>query len=424
MNSKRWTGLPIAVALGLCPVPSAAQEIPTEDRAALRAQAESLGAEVLPEVARLVGFSTYRPVRIEVTTKAELQESLMPSLRAMYGTDGLRRSGRVLAELGFWPRDFDLETELAALLIELMGGGYDPQRRTFYVLLDLPPQLKEPSMRRMVAAHELTHALEDQAGNMADHLRRGIADSDYSHLYNGIAEGIAYLTMMAVLQGVPVAQAPDPSAMLRSTYENMERNSSFPLFGRSPRYLREMLFGTALDGVGFCRAWLKDHPEGKLVSLLDSLPASGEQVLHYDKYREGDRPTRIDLTGLGPSLPAAWRLYDENTLGEAAIRTLCQTHEVTRESAGQIAAGWDGCRFAAFEDGDGKLSVLGLSAWDRPEDAQEFQDGLLRLLADCRDEADYAVQVDGSRVSFVVGVGDPEARLLASNALGGVPISP
>ncbi len=393
--------------------PSVAQE----DRAALVERTERLAAEILPKVAALNGFDAWQPVKIEAKTKAEMRSDMIPTIRELYGADGLARAGRVLTALGLLPAGYDLESGFGDLLVELMGGGYDPQRRVFYVLVDVPAAMRAPAAEQIVAAHELTHALEDQAGDMFPRLRRGVADWDFDHVHNCICEGMAYVTMMAVVQNVPLDQAPDAMALLQAIQAQLEASPDYPVLTAAPRYVKELIFGRAIRGTAFIRAVLRDRPGVKLAALLDSLPASAEQILHYEKYTEGDRPASIDLSALDGHLPPDWRPYFANSLSEFEILLLAESHDATRPSAASIAAGWDGCRFRAFETGDGSLAILGLAAWDTVEDAREFREGALRALADCSDSGTVAVEQSDRLVRFVVGLSDGPARQLASRAL-------
>jgi hypothetical protein len=70
----------------------------------------------------------------------------------------MQRSELVLKKFGLLPRDFDFEKLLVALLREQVAGYYDPKTKTVNLLDWVPMEEQEPVM-----AHELTHALQDQA---------------------------------------------------------------------------------------------------------------------------------------------------------------------------------------------------------------------------------------------------------------------
>jgi len=418
MMQRRIAGLLLMAGLAAGALPAGGESTSTTRRATIQREADSLTALLLPKIAEMNGFRESHAVVNEAATKPELRETLVPTAREYYGPDGFEKAGRVGSALGLLPPDYDLEAGTLGLLIELMGGGYDPLHKRIYVLADLPSSIAgNPSLKRMIAAHEITHALQDQNRDMAAEIRHGILYWDHGFLYNCVIEGIAYVTMMAILNDTSLAQAPDPTEMLQSTRRQMASSPEFKEYARSPRYVRESIFGAGFKGIAFCRALLREHPETKLATLLDSLPASSEQVLHFEKYKENDRPTPIDLSSLSDHLSADWEAYFANSLGEFHVQLLCESHEATEKTGEQIAAGWDGCQFQAFTDDEDRLVILGLSAWDTQPDAREFTEGFAQVLADIHDPETYAVEQDGRFVRFVIGPSEGEARRLSLEAL-------
>ena len=79
-----------------------------------------------------------------------------------------------------------------------------------------------------------------------------------------------------------------------------------------------------------------------------------------------------------------------------------------------LAAGWDGDRYAIFERGD-ELLLLWFTTWDDPGEATEFAQGYRQLLATkyADESAGNAVQVRGTDVLIVEGTEavDTEALL-------------
>jgi hypothetical protein len=261
-------------------------------------------------------------------------------------------------------------------------------------------------------AHELAHALQDQTLDLAAQQRRGLEDWDYDFLHNCVIEGLAYQTMMAVAAGTSLAAAPDPTPMLTASLEQLDTLPAYSAYADAPPYLREGLLGRALDGIAFVRAWLARHPDATASSLLERLPASGEQVLHPHKYEEADAPAAIDLRLLDERVPRDWRPYLENTLGEFEVRMMLRPRSGPEDSANAVAEGWDGCRFRAYEDEDGRLFVLGVSRWDSDRDADELVAALRRWAE--AESGRLAAAGRGSTVRFAFAPEGEEAdRLLA-----------
>jgi len=95
-----------------------------------------------------------------------------------------------------------------------------------------------------------------------------------------VIEGIAYQTMMAVVAGVSLAEAPDATDMLTATRSAMAASPAFPVFARTPPAVIEMVFGPAIHGLAFCRAYIQAHPQTSPLDLLTNTPVSSEQILH------------------------------------------------------------------------------------------------------------------------------------------------
>ncbi len=406
---KRSLLLPWLLVPLLAGVPEALAGSPGA-RDSAQARTELLASELLPQVAGLLGFADYGPVRIEAKDKAELRAMVVPTLREFYGAEGLERRSRVAGILGLIPPDYDLGRGMGELLVEVMGGGYDPLRHTYYTLIDKPPSLFDPQVEKMVAAHELTHALEDQVDDIAASLRRGATDWDYGFVYDAVIEGIAYQTMMAVVAGVSLAEAPDATDMLTRTRTAMAASPAFPVFARTPPAIIEMVFGPAIHGLAFCRAYIQAHPQTSPLDLLANLPVSSEQILHVDRYATDDRPATIDLSPLDDAVPAGWRPYLAGSLGEFDLRLCLEAQAATREGAAEAVAGWDGCRFATYETVAGELILVGLSAWDSPTDAGEFTQALAVALAGHEDPRTLAIEQSGSIVPFVIGAVAPATQ--------------
>ena len=403
--------------LVLCAPSAVAASTPAEQEGALERETQALVDEIVPRVAALNGFARPLPVRVEATTRANLSALVLPSLHEVYGEDGLQRSARMAAALGLLPDGYDLEAGMIEMVLAVMGAGYDPARDIFYVLTDLSPELQDSTQRRMMAAHEVTHALEDQASEMIVHQRRGATDWDYEFLYNCVAEGAAYLTMMAVVDETSLDQAADPTNLLLGAQRQMETAPGFEPWARAPRYLKDQLFAHAVTGIAFLKEWVRHHPGQGPAALFTQLPASGEQVLHYQKYVENDRPATLDLAGLDGSLPREWRPYAHGTVGEHQVAALLAEHPAVRDLASSVAAGWDGFDIRAFEDQAGGLVVLGLSAWDSADDAAEFRSAFEQVLATRHPAGSFAVEQSGSLVRIVIGVPDQELRRVALSAM-------
>ena len=292
------------------------------------------------------------------------------------------------------------------LLREQAGGAYDPRSGTLIGVSDLAREPDRAVSDRMILSHELAHALQDRVIDIARQSRLGLENIDYEYAVRAVIEGMAGGVMLAYAQNLPYDRLPDLQSFWRS---NLSRAAGAAL-SRSPRYLTEYLFSPYAEGGAFLQAWLKANPGKAMNDLLGRLPPSSEQVLHFEKYVEGDLPEEIDLSGARGILPGDWSLLYANTIGEFDLLQLFQAHEETRTSAAALAAGWDGCRFEAYQDAKGALILLGSSVWDGEEDAGEFSAGFRAVLGGFRAGDDHEVARNQARVHFVIGSADRSLR--------------
>jgi hypothetical protein len=167
--------------------------------------------------------------------------------------------------------------------------------------------------------------------------------------------------------------------------------------------MMETMLGVYLKGMGFVHQIVKnDWSEAS--RLYTEPPRSTEQILHPEKWRDRDDPVRIDFSSFEDSeLLDAWTLLDSNVVGEFQLRIIFNEFGMADRSA-NLAAGWDGDRYAVYQRGDDFL-LLWLTTWDGSAEAFEFAQGYQQLLATKyagQSEA-TAVHVSGSDVLVVEG---------------------
>jgi hypothetical protein len=155
--------------------------------------------EIAHRVERLRGLHFERPVRVEFVGQH-------PSSSALTGTtsgsgDGaLRREARHLVALGLLGADVDLSARFSRIEREGVLGYYDPDQKQVVVSRDgLDP------FTRVVVAHELTHALDDQHYNFT-RAGHGIRDSIGARAYQAVVEGDARRIQDAYRGTLPKAE--------------------------------------------------------------------------------------------------------------------------------------------------------------------------------------------------------------------------
>jgi len=139
------------------------------------------------------------------------------------------------------------------------------------------------------------------------------------------------------------------------------------VFSQAPLWLRESLIFPYLAGAEFVRNFARAHPGKQPFGSL--MPVSTEQILHFDHYEAGDRPSVLTFV---PPAPDTVRYEDD--LGEFEIRLLLQQFLDDEALATELATGWNGDRFRVLgADAD---VLVWYTAWDDSVAAKRFAKGL------------------------------------------------
>jgi hypothetical protein len=361
--------------------------------------------EMLPAILSLTGIQEREPVKTALLTRTELGRFFETNLKVEYPNEELKKRGRCFALIGLLPQGYDLENGFMTLLKEQAGAVYDPRSKTLIGLSDLPTEQRRNVNDRMILSHELTHALQDRVIDIVEESETALKNIDYEYALRAVLEGMASSVMIAHAQNLHYSELPNLQTFWRS-----QLSQGGGTLGGSPPYATEYLMSPYAEGGAFIQAWQKGNPDETMNDLLKRIPASSEQVLHFEKYAGGDKPTDFDLSRMHKTLPGHWKLFYANTLGEFELLELFRIHKETEANAPALAAGWDGCKFEAYEEKNGDLILLGSSVWDSEEDAEEFRDGFIKVLAESRPNGDYEVVRTKARVSFLIGPADESLR--------------
>ena len=113
--------------------------------------------EVLHDMSEITGLALVRPLKKTLRSRAEIRAYVIRQMDEDKNADERYADARSAEAFGLLPKGFDLDSFMVELLTEQIAGLYDPKAHEFYIADWIP--LED---QRMVMAHELTHALEDQ----------------------------------------------------------------------------------------------------------------------------------------------------------------------------------------------------------------------------------------------------------------------
>ncbi len=372
--------------------PAAVQKPPAVSAPTL----ERLADEVAREVEQLRGWTFKRPVKKERIPAARARLDIQRIVLAAQTPDRRAKLQAFLRVAGLIPHDCSLLATSLAVLDQQVAGYYEPETRTLK-LVDRPDPMPA-FVERMVLAHELTHALDDQTIDLASLMKPGSGTEDTDFVAAAIGEGSATSLM---LQDMLAAQKSGRFTLADlASYVAKELSRSQTL-EQLPRYFSAM-FASYVVGAAFLAkgdlATLMAMPDNRavgeaLLAARRALPRSSEQILHPEKYWDApraDQPVVFD-----DRAAAAWlgkpgrRVVHRDTLGELLTAILTAPRDEARRLADlQSAAswtnvgaeGWGGDRFyllGSRSDSDALKTTDGLqgvwmTAWDTPKDRDEF----------------------------------------------------
>lgn len=216
---------------------------------------------------------------------------------------------RLLVSLGVLSPDTDLRALLRGLLGAQVAGFYVPETDELVVRTAGGDGLG--AVDQIVLAHELEHALADQALGIPDPEPRP-ADSDGQLAALAVVEGDASLVMnLWALRNLSLADqlglAFDPT--LLTAQEGVEE---------APHFLAAQLLFPYLDGLGFVCEVFRDGGWGAVDRLYEDPPESSAQVMEPERYLADDEPDAAQSL----SAPGGWRERTTDTFGAAPLAWL------------------------------------------------------------------------------------------------------
>jgi hypothetical protein len=342
------------------------------ERPASATQTSGLNAteEVLESVSRLRGLAVKQTIKRGLKTRDEIEREVLRDLDESNSPEEMAAASKTFAKLGLIPKEFALRDYYVRLLREQVAGFYQPKTQEFYLAAWIPV-----SEQRIVIAHELVHALQDQHFNLRRFEKWPRGDSDAEIAAHALVEGDATIVMYKYAlaeQGLQSNQVAMNRLieMLKNDSEPVDA-TKYPALAQAPAVLRESLQFPYSYGAAFVNAILSARSLDGLNGVYDRLPASTEQVIHPDRYLLFDDPVKFDLSDLSVVLGQGWKRIDVDISGEFGFQIILGEF-LSKSRARVAAAGWDGDRYALYESSQGQLLLTVRTTWDTERDAREF----------------------------------------------------
>jgi hypothetical protein len=319
-------------------------------QAATHADFIAAADEVLNQMSQITGLRLRAPLKKSLRSREEIRAYVIKQMDEEKKPAERYAGARSAEAFGLLPKGFNLDKFLVEILTEQVEGLYDPKTQEFYIA-DWSP-LED---QRMVMAHELTHALEDQHFQIEawEHAARPNEDAELAR--DAVLEGSAMAAMMDYLMlgtGRSIKDIPDfdPSMLMGDL-------GTTPALQKAPPFIKDSLMFPYMNGLTFSATILRPTGWSGISRLFEKPPVSTQQILHPALYQSGKIPANVSLPSLERQLGPNWAKLDENVMGEFGWKEVLKQF-LDNDRAKTMAAAWDGDWYAVYEQKENKRLVL------------------------------------------------------------------
>ncbi len=348
--------------------------------------------EILAFDSKQTGLPIRKQVKRRLTSRDEVVAYLTKHMKDE-DVKRLQRSELVLKKFGLLPHDFDMEKLLVDLLREEVAGYYDPKTKTVNLLDWVPLEEQEP-----VLAHELTHALQDQAIGLDKWMRKGekdlgetkkdptpedIENDEIDDAREAVIEGQAQAMMFQYAlapAGRSIADSPDLVEGMEA--ETLTGTSSTKVFNDAPIFMKESLTFPYSYGMDFVvKLMANGGKEKAFAAVLANPPHTTRQIMQPETYLSGEKIETMRL----PEFKHDFKDYvkfDVGAMGEFDVAILIEQY-AGKEASKRVYPEWRGGYYYAARPKNDMAAPLGLlyvSRWSNSEKAAEFAEIYARSL--------------------------------------------
>ncbi len=335
--------------------------VTAQQKASEQAENVAIRAQIEKTTATLRHLEFLKPVTYAVLTRAGIRNVLEEKLSQQYSNEEFKNAGIGLAALGLLPPDYPLKEKFIELLGEQVAAFYDQHQHKLFMFEDAT---LANAQNRIVLAHELTHALQDQHFGLLKLPLEIKTDDDRAFAASALIEGDATLLMSQYMMA---------NISLSGLRDNLHGalSQNMRKLQEAPRYLREMLVFPYLRGQEFCNALYARGGWDAVSACYKNPPSSTSQILHIDQYLAEPHVEPISVQWPAISANGEKPLAD-NVLGEMGTRILL-SEWIDPQKAESAADGWRGDRYLVFDHGD---ALVWKTVWADAQKAREFKEAL------------------------------------------------
>lgn len=346
------------------------------------------------------------PMPTVAVPQTQVQDVILAWLRRQYPGDFGQREGAAFAALGAIPQPIDTLPLKAGLMARQIGGWYDDQAETIFMVdpADKPdglPVQSDPVLGLAYATllHQYQKALLPATA--------AALTTDERQARFGLLGGDAGL--IRFLRDLKQFKGPNPDAIPVDDPDHPL--NLVPL----PAYLRELELFPAVHGFSFAQALHSIGGFAQVGAAYGRTPDSTADVLDPQRYVDEQRLPVPRIEWKTTEVQGAKPFWDDR-LGQYATLVFLKRYNDT-QAAIDATRGWQSDRFAAYAAGTGS-SQRGHAVWETrwitSEQAALFAKAIKECLKQFYDvpNADQPFTAQGRHVSCLHTAGSPSVLMI------------
>ena len=317
-------------------------------------------------VSQIRGLQPLEPVYPDLLSRSELQRRILED-DYFYDEESARMDVLVLHAFDFVPLSFDLYTESRRYLGNSIAGFYNYVTKEFVIVSDNDEM---DVFNEWTYAHEFMHALQDQHYDLSQ-INAAPIGFEQQLAFSSLAEGEAELLQVLYLELGYFTQA-----QLVEIYSDYYFDV-YKIKAQAPTHLPQVLINAFwfpyTTGYQFVASLYQQQGWAGVNAAWENVPQTSEQILHPERYLDGDLPSAVILPDLHSLLGKGYERTHHDTFGEFYLREYLG-QQLTPAEVDLAATGWGGDQFAVYWNEDSQqVAMMLTTVWDSAIDAEEFR---------------------------------------------------
>jgi len=337
------------------------------------------------------GFPKHASVKKQVVGQADIEKFTKDQLARAEYSQRFARSELTMKKFGLLPRDFNLREFLVKANGQSIGGLYNDETKTIWLLNTISLERQGP-----ILAHELTHALQDQnydlqhwaragekhAGTKSGSKDEGELNDESTAARHAIVEGqamVVYLDYLLAPFGHSLKDTPGVVASMEDAAVSATIDTE--LMHKAPMVLREAGNFPYRDGLFFEADILaKRGKQAAFQGVFALPPRNTHEVFDSNAYLEHAKLSPVLIPDLRPLVRGNYEVFDAGSFGELDVRALLKQFG-DKHGATDFAPAWRGGSYIAFkraamaagrEPTTADVALVYVSRWKTAQAAEHF----------------------------------------------------